>query len=362
MRLFKSRKSTDYCNISSVVAHENDPHVTIVSCSQHDHLQCAANDETAEKTVNQFNGQNLNMSTASPTVNNKLPILDATATQTPSSNNTSESHTAATPTTQPIPTEAATAPIAIINSSQPIIENVPKLSTIVTNYVALKLKSAEEIVQNQNNAVTMNQIPSHTDYNQPQIDNCILQSSVSHNSSIKYCDKSINDKNNTNNSNQNLEHNDANNNNRNSFIALNKATSQNNTDDKQEEIKRNKNKEISGNETNNGVRPNEIKYDDELTTRSYAKTNINSFDGNHKCKTNTTLNCNQRLIDNGNKNPVRTSNCLKRPRHIVNSSTANSSVREQSVKLVGQNGKYYTVFFCTADFYLFFIIPLQCMN
>lgn len=31
MRLFKSRKSIDYCN----VAHENDPHVTIVSCNQH---------------------------------------------------------------------------------------------------------------------------------------------------------------------------------------------------------------------------------------------------------------------------------------------------------------------------------------
>lgn len=35
MRLFKTRKSGDYCNISSVVAHENDPHVTIVSCNSH---------------------------------------------------------------------------------------------------------------------------------------------------------------------------------------------------------------------------------------------------------------------------------------------------------------------------------------
>lgn len=35
MRLFKSRKSGDYSNISSVVAHENDPHVTIVSCNSH---------------------------------------------------------------------------------------------------------------------------------------------------------------------------------------------------------------------------------------------------------------------------------------------------------------------------------------
>lgn len=35
MRLFKSRKSGDYFNISSVVAHENDPHVTIVSCNSH---------------------------------------------------------------------------------------------------------------------------------------------------------------------------------------------------------------------------------------------------------------------------------------------------------------------------------------
>lgn len=33
MRLFKSRKSADYSNVSSVVANENDPHIKIVSCS-----------------------------------------------------------------------------------------------------------------------------------------------------------------------------------------------------------------------------------------------------------------------------------------------------------------------------------------
>lgn len=33
MRLFKSRKSGEYSDVSSVVANENDPHVKIVSCS-----------------------------------------------------------------------------------------------------------------------------------------------------------------------------------------------------------------------------------------------------------------------------------------------------------------------------------------
>lgn len=34
MRLFKSRKSADYSNVSSVVANENDPHVTLSSICQ----------------------------------------------------------------------------------------------------------------------------------------------------------------------------------------------------------------------------------------------------------------------------------------------------------------------------------------
>lgn len=38
MRLFKSRKSADYSNVSSVVANENDPHVTLSSIC---HVSCS---------------------------------------------------------------------------------------------------------------------------------------------------------------------------------------------------------------------------------------------------------------------------------------------------------------------------------
>jgi len=43
MRLFKSRKSADYSNVSSVVANENDPHIKIVSCSTNHHQTNAQN-------------------------------------------------------------------------------------------------------------------------------------------------------------------------------------------------------------------------------------------------------------------------------------------------------------------------------
>lgn len=42
MRLFKSRKSGEYSDVSSVVANENDPHVKIVSCNSQQEFQ---NDE-----------------------------------------------------------------------------------------------------------------------------------------------------------------------------------------------------------------------------------------------------------------------------------------------------------------------------
>lgn len=55
MRLFKSRKSGDYCNISSVVAHENDPHVTIVSC------------------ISQFSTTNKTLTPSSPSQSASIP-------------------------------------------------------------------------------------------------------------------------------------------------------------------------------------------------------------------------------------------------------------------------------------------------
>lgn len=61
MRLFKSRKSGDYCNISSVVAHENDPHVTIVSCNSH------------------FTTTNKTLSPSSPSPSASIPCLPANA-------------------------------------------------------------------------------------------------------------------------------------------------------------------------------------------------------------------------------------------------------------------------------------------
>lgn len=61
MRLFKSRKSGDYCNISSVVAHENDPHVTIVSCNSH------------------FTTTNKTLSPSSPSQSASMPSLPSNA-------------------------------------------------------------------------------------------------------------------------------------------------------------------------------------------------------------------------------------------------------------------------------------------
>lgn len=53
MRLFKSRKSTDYSNVSSVVANENDPHIKIVSCNtnqiQHSHSSSLYNNNKIER-------------------------------------------------------------------------------------------------------------------------------------------------------------------------------------------------------------------------------------------------------------------------------------------------------------------------
>lgn len=66
MRLFKSRKSANYCNVSSVVANENDPNIKIVSCStnqiQHSNSSSLHNNNnierdgktTAEKSVGQL--------------------------------------------------------------------------------------------------------------------------------------------------------------------------------------------------------------------------------------------------------------------------------------------------------------------
>lgn len=53
MRLFKSRKSADYSNASSVVANENDPHIKIVSCSinqiQHSNSSCLYDNNNIER-------------------------------------------------------------------------------------------------------------------------------------------------------------------------------------------------------------------------------------------------------------------------------------------------------------------------
>lgn len=58
MRLFKSRKSADYSNVSSVVANENDPHIKIVSCSsnqiQHSNSSSLHNNNNIE-----FDGKTL---------------------------------------------------------------------------------------------------------------------------------------------------------------------------------------------------------------------------------------------------------------------------------------------------------------
>lgn len=54
MRLFKSRKSGDYSDVSSVVANENDPHVKIVSCNSQQDFHSnrdSIEDGTIDKTI-----------------------------------------------------------------------------------------------------------------------------------------------------------------------------------------------------------------------------------------------------------------------------------------------------------------------
>lgn len=51
MRLFKSRKSGEYNDVSSVVANENDPHVKIVSCSSQQEFHTNENG-SVNKTIN----------------------------------------------------------------------------------------------------------------------------------------------------------------------------------------------------------------------------------------------------------------------------------------------------------------------
>lgn len=50
MRLFKSRKSGEYNDVSSVVANENDPHVKIVSCSSQQEFHTNEN-RSVNKTI-----------------------------------------------------------------------------------------------------------------------------------------------------------------------------------------------------------------------------------------------------------------------------------------------------------------------
>lgn len=51
MRLFKSRKSGEYNDVSSVVANENDPHVKIVSCSSQQEFHSTENGSLNNKTI-----------------------------------------------------------------------------------------------------------------------------------------------------------------------------------------------------------------------------------------------------------------------------------------------------------------------
>lgn len=81
MRLFKSRKSIDYCN----VAHENDPHVTIVSCNQH-HL---ANFHGQQQQPHQSHTQEV-------VVNNKGTVASSSTTHL----NAPTTATTKTPTTE----------------------------------------------------------------------------------------------------------------------------------------------------------------------------------------------------------------------------------------------------------------------
>lgn len=62
MRLFKSRKSGEYSEVSSVVANENDPHVKIVSCNSqqefHDDESSAQNANIDKQTDANDNNSN----------------------------------------------------------------------------------------------------------------------------------------------------------------------------------------------------------------------------------------------------------------------------------------------------------------
>lgn len=51
MRLFKSRKSGEYNDVSSVVANENDPHVKIVSCSSQQEFHSNIENGCVNKTI-----------------------------------------------------------------------------------------------------------------------------------------------------------------------------------------------------------------------------------------------------------------------------------------------------------------------
>lgn len=291
MRLFKSRKSTDYCNISSVVAHENDPHVMIVSCSQHDNLNFMT-DDTAVKTVNhQLNEQNENVSTSTPTVN-ELPALVATVGDS-------------------VKTETDATASKTVQLTELSDGNVPKLSAIVTKYIALHSEPAR-IVQTDSATVLMNKLSTNID--SASESNCSTVQSSPHISPQAYC-YTINDKNNIDDNNNNNHNNSKTNDN----IIVNDNNHNHN----------------HSSEINNELSFNGMRYEDlrEIEAKSNTTT-LNAY------TPNTTINFNNRFIDSANKNSIRTSNCLKRPRHMVNSSAANSIVREQCVKLVGQNGEY----------------------